>query len=164
MNDFTQLPRLSRRRNPSVNPDKEIWQPRWRCFCCQDSGIVRSPGLVIEDYNATEDLPVVCQKPGCLAGTHLIGRELDERFTAVICTKLDAISREDWKRTVEQKFANIQALTAQMKMPGSRDRTDNDEREIQLRKQEIEAISHEEWLHMATQYSGGDAEDSSITI
>lgn len=151
------LPKLQRLRNPKANQDKEIWKPSWHCFCCHDTGIVRRPELVIEDYNDVEDLAVVCQKPGCSAGAHLIGMELDERFTSAICATLDAICREDWQRTVEQKFANIQALAKKMQMSGTCARTANDDREVQQRKEEIESISHEQWLAMTNDYLGSDA-------
>ena len=115
------LPKLQRCKNPKATQDKEIWQPSWDCFCCHDTGLVIRPQLVIEDYHDIEDLPVICQKPGCDAGVHLKGRGLDERFSGKICATLDAICREDWQRTVERKFADIQVLAKKMQMSGTCD-------------------------------------------
>ena len=38
-----------------------------------------------------------------------------------------------------------------------RARTANDDREVQQRKEEIESISHEQWLAMTNDYLGSDA-------
>mgnify|MGYP004576908539 CR=1 FL=1 len=156
---------------PDKEPDveTEIWQPDWHCFCCHDSGIIvpHLAAMIIDGYDPDRDKLPRCVAPGCRSGSqydsdalrHSVSYQIDDET----CQELDAIERDDWKQTVERKFANIQALAAQMKMFGSRDgreppfghRTDNDEREIQQRKQEVEAISHEEWLEMSSQYLGG---------
>jgi hypothetical protein len=46
-----------------------------------------------------------------------------------------------------------------MTMPGRKDRNANDEREVQQRKAEIEAIPQEELLKMADQHEYGKGDD-----
>jgi predicted transcriptional regulator of viral defense system len=66
----------------------------------------------------------------------------DTRFIPSICKKLDLINRENWRNTVKEQV-NIRQVAQKLKMPGSVDRTENDNYRIQQRKQEIEQISHE---------------------
>lgn len=156
------------------NTDKEIWQPRWRCFCCHDTGTI-SPSLVqlvVPGYDFTKHKTVACQHPRCEPGRRFQGDlNYDQRFTAGICNSLDQINRDDWRKVVKTKFelaqrmkAENEALVDKLAMPGSRERSANDNREIQQRKQEVEAISHEDWLAMSSQSLGGEAEDSSIAM
>ncbi|WP_414552514.1 hypothetical protein [Anabaena sp. CCY 0017] len=135
---------------------KEIWQPSWRCFCCEDTGIVRSrlAAMVIHGYNSNRDRLPICQAPGCNAGVnwlHLEGN-IDMRLTAAICQELDRISREDWRQSTQQKFVNIQALSKKLAMPRSCERTEQDNREVQQRKAEIEATSSDQWAAMRNAY------------
>jgi hypothetical protein len=53
------------------NEDAEIWQPSWKCFCCQDRGIVQSHlvRLVIPDYNHSRDRLPICQSSECKQGS-----------------------------------------------------------------------------------------------
>lgn len=147
--------------------DAEIWFPSWKCFCCHDSGLVSPPlvRLVIPDYDNLRDRPPVCQR--CPLGDSRINPDIhDLRFTRKICDRLDRFERHDWTETVKTKqkrIVELKQLADKLAMPGSRDRTPNDNREVQQRKQEVEAISHEQWLDMATQ-SGGEEQDSSIVI
>ncbi|MCG6137625.1 MAG: hypothetical protein MET45_23820 [Nostoc sp. LLA-1] len=139
---------------------KEIWQPSWRCFCCEDRGIVRSrlAAMVIRGYNFDRDRLPICQAPGCKAGfnwLHLEGN-IDMRLTAAVCQELDRISRLDWRQTTQQKFINLKAISQKMAMPGSGERTEQDNREVQQRKAEIETISHEQWMTMRSTYLGVD--------
>jgi len=144
---------------------KEIWQPRWRCFCCQDTGKIQPNlvRLVIPDYNYDRDRLPICQN--CNLGHNWFHldqfRVIDQRISSQICKKLDAIAREDWRQTQERQFINIKALAKKLAMPGSGDRTDNDNREVQLQKAEIEAITHEQWMAMSNAYSRGDVEQQS---
>ncbi|WP_414530265.1 hypothetical protein [Nodularia chucula] len=139
---------------------KEVWQPSWRCFCCEDTGIVRSrlAAMVIRGYNSNRDRLPICQAPGCNAGVnwlHLEGN-IDMRLTAAICQELDRISREDWRQSTQQKFINIQALSKKLAMSGGCDRTEQDNREVQGRKAEVEAISPGKWAAMRNAYLGVD--------
>ncbi len=42
---------------PNEVEDKEIWQPRWHCFCCQDTGQIQAHlvRLIIPDYDPNRD-------------------------------------------------------------------------------------------------------------
>lgn len=148
MNPFDEpLPQLSRH---SVQPEKEtedpeIWFPDWKCFCCHDSGVV-VPILVrrvIPGYNDLFDRPPACQR--CSAGESCTNPDIhDLRFNRKICNQLDKIERDGWIQTAkanQQRIIDMKALADSMAMPGIRDRTANDEREIQQRKQEVEAIN-----------------------
>jgi hypothetical protein len=153
-----ELPPEPIRREDQPGYEKEIWQPSWECFCCEDSGIVRShlASMVIRGYDSKRDRIPICQAPGCSAGVnwlHLEGN-IDMRLTAAICQELDRINREDWQKTTERKFINLKSLSKKLAMPGTRDRTDNDNREVQQRKAEIEAISPEKWKGWKTAYLG----------
>lgn len=139
---------------------KEIWQPSWHCFCCEDTGIVRSrlAAIVIRGYDFNRDRLPICQAPGCNAGMkwlHLEGN-IDMRLTAAICQELDRISREDWQKTTQKNFVNLKSLSQKLAMPGSKERTEQDNREVQQRKAEVEAISHNQWMNMRKAYLDDD--------
>ena len=160
--NFPQLPREPIRPERSKpEAEKELWHPTWKCFCCQDTGKVQLHliRLVIPDYDHHQDKSVVCQNPQCQAGEMIRGNpNYDQRFTASICAKLDKFSREDWRLTQARKFVNIKALSEKIAMPGSCTRTENDNREVLLRKREIEAITHEQWMAMRSKYLGGESD------
>lgn len=84
-------------------------------------------------------------------GRDFLGSENhDQRFNRSICSELDKIERDNWTQTVRSKQKHIlelKKLALNRGMPGSRDRTANSEREVQQRKQEIEATSHEKWMY-----------------
>lgn len=160
------LPQLPRKAvHPQVEKqDKEIWRPSWKCFCCQDTGIVHLnlAKLVIPDYNWMRDCLPVCQSPKCDLGSrwlHLGNNNLDMRFTSVICQQLDMHEREVWNLTVKRKFINLQPVAKKRSMSGVEDRTENDNREIQQRKGEIEAITSEQWLAMKDEYQRGEKDE-----
>ena len=138
------LPKFERsplRPDKQADADNEIWFPDWNCFCCHDYGTVR-PALVqkvIPDHDSKLDKAVVCQR--CDAGIGMTADHYDQRFNRAICNQLAEIERQDWVDFAkgQQRSFNLDRLTKSMAMPGVRDRTANDEREIQLRKDEIEA-------------------------
>jgi hypothetical protein len=163
--NLPQLPRQLIRPEPETE-DAEIWHPEWKCFCCHDSGIVYAQlaRLVVPDYNYDHDRLPVCQSPGCQKGLHwmnLGSANLDMRFTLEICQQLDMQERTDWRLTVERQSIDIRSLALHMTMPkieyrdGRKERNPNDEREIQQRKTEIEAIPPEDWLRMGDEYKYG---------
>ncbi len=129
------LPQLPREpiRPELENSEHEIWQPSWRCFCCQDSGIVHPllVSLVIPNYDFNRDKSVVCRNPRCSAGADYSGDyNYDQRFTAVISSELDKVSRKDWENTVKNQFALIQQRTNDLvaqKSLRSRSRTSEEE-------------------------------------
>ncbi|PSB42699.1 hypothetical protein C7B80_26735 [Cyanosarcina cf. burmensis CCALA 770] len=109
--NIPQLPREPIRPELENPTDKEIWVPKWRCFCCRDTGLVglNLVRLAIPNYDQCRDKPVACQNPRCYAGSDYRGDpNYDQRFTVGICTELDKRSREDWQRTAESHFKAIQ--------------------------------------------------------
>ncbi|MBD2039691.1 hypothetical protein [Microcoleus sp. FACHB-672] len=143
------LPKLEpayNRRQDCPDYTEQIWQPNWRCFCCEDRGIVAASlaRLVIDGYNYERNLLPVCQRRGCYEANkweHLKD-DLDFRLTVEICGELDKISREDWKEVAKNNYRRIidfKTLTTRLTAPGVKDRTHNDEREIAIRKQESQA-------------------------
>ncbi|MCC5640863.1 hypothetical protein LC593_34565 [Nostoc sp. CHAB 5844] len=147
--------------------DKELWQPSWNCFCCQDTGKIQPSliRLVMPDYNYDRDrLPIcqLCTKSNDLFHLNEFG-VLDTRFDLYLCKKLDAIARDDWKRTTLHHFETVkkrvEKATGQIVHSlTTQNRTQNDNREVQQRKAEIEAISPKQWAVMRTAYLGEDDE------
>lgn len=88
--------------------EKEIWQPNWNCFCCQDTGRIQLLLVqrVIPDYDYDRDKIPVCQL--CNKGRdwlHLKDKGiLDTRISFDTCRKLDSLAREDWKHTTQMWF------------------------------------------------------------
>ncbi|MEA5507974.1 hypothetical protein VB735_33805 [Halotia wernerae UHCC 0503] len=129
--------------------DKEIWQPSWRCFCCQDTGQIQRHliELIIPDFDPNRDRIPVCQACNKFDNYHL--KEygvLDLRFDLYLCKKLDAISRADWKQITRQQFEvakkRVGLVTDEVAQAHSlrkSKRTQNDNREVQQHKAEIEA-------------------------
>ena len=128
------LPNLPRfpMRPEQEEPDQEIWQPSWSCYCCQDTGRVTAilATLVIQDYDPNCDRIPVCQRPGCRAGDQFIGQEfkgsVDMRLTTTVCQQLDAISREDWRNTLkanQKRFVDLNCVKSLRK----RSRTSSEE-------------------------------------
>ena len=125
-----QLPREPIRPEREQLPDdQEIWQPDWLCFCCQDSGTVTQnlSQLIIPDYDHHRDKLAACQHPRCEAGRSLRGdSNYDQRFSAEICTRLDAHSRSAWRDTVKAQQKRIVDLNC-VKSLRQRDRTSTEE-------------------------------------
>ncbi|BAZ33657.1 hypothetical protein NIES4074_61710 (plasmid) [Cylindrospermum sp. NIES-4074] len=151
---------------PEQEEDKELFYPSWQCFCCQDSGIVQQhlARLIMPKYSWNNDKWPACQN--CDAFNQRWGdaglQNFDTRFNLKICQKLDLISRDDWQQTVQRQI-DIRAIASasetiakKMTMPGSSDRTANDEREVQQRKQEAEAY---DWAAATTAYLGGGEDE-----
>ncbi len=138
-----ELPKLPRepirpeRENPEFS--QEIWQPHWRCFACHDSGIITLllTRLVISTYDKWRDKSVACQHPRCEAGKSFrCDPNYDQRFTAAICTELDRLSREDWRKSVLDRAQRIQEATlavASQKSLRVRERSPDEEQLIQER-------------------------------
>ncbi len=142
---------------PQPEEETEVFYPRWHCFCCQDSGLVRTGLLrqVMPNYDDNRDKWVACQNLGCnkfnqrWSGVPL--ENFDTRFLPAICQKLDLKSREDWRNTVQHQV-DIGALAMKLAMPGTKERTENDHREVQQRLVEVEAMSHEQRMVMKDAY------------
>ncbi len=144
--------------NPQSEEEKEIFYPKWNCFCCQDKGFVQAhlAKLIIIDYDYNQDRNIACQNPSCGKFKEIWDQidiaNFDTRFLPAICQKLDFFSREDWRKTV-QRQVDIRSLAKTMAMPGVPDRTDNENREIQERKKEVENF---DWEAASTAYLGSE--------
>ena len=142
--------------------ERELWQPRWKCFCCRDSGLVQLQlvRLVVFGYDHRADKPVVCRNSRCEAGEiYRSDPNYDQRFSALICAELDRISREDWQRTVLTKLEQIQQRvkdTAKQKSFRRRDRSGLEELEAQRRHEEILNADPEALRAMVRAYLGDD--------
>ncbi|MBH8564447.1 hypothetical protein I8748_20055 [Nostoc sp. CENA67] len=161
--DFPQFEALPVR--PEEIGDKEIWQPSWKCFCCQDTGKVQNHlvKLVIPDYDYDRDRLPICQL--CGEGDKLYHLTefgvIDTRFETLLCKKLDTLARKEWSKATQEQFAiakkKVQLATDETAKSHSlrrSDRTHNDNREVQQRKAEIEAISSHKWEQMREEYLG----------
>jgi hypothetical protein len=167
MTDFPQFEPLTVR--PEEEKDKEIWQPSWNCFCCQDTGKVQAHlvRLIMPSYNYDRDRLPICQL--CSCGDKLYHLTefgvIDTRFEMMLCKKLDKVAREEWRNATQEQFAiakkRIELATDEFSQNHTltkKNRTQNDEREVQQRKQEVEAISPNQWAAMRKAYLGGDDE------
>ncbi|WP_229490646.1 hypothetical protein [Nostoc favosum] len=119
-------------------------------------------------YNSSLDRNPVCQAPGCNEGANWLHlkRNIDMRFTAAICQELDRINREHWRQATQQQFERYKkqldiatGAIAQSHSLAISNRTSNDDREVQQRKAEIEAISPEQWGAMNKAYLVGKKDE-----
>lgn len=151
--------------NPQLDEEKEIFYPKWKCFCCEDSGFVQNRliRMIIPEYDYNQDKNVACQNPSCKKFNEMWGHinieNFDTRFLPTICQKLDLFSREDWHNSVQHQI-DVRSLAKKMAISGTVDRTENNNREVQKRKKEIESISHEQWMAIRKEYLLGKQEDS----
>jgi len=167
------LPRTPMRPEKESDAEIEIWQPTWKCFCCHDSGIVVShlAAMIIEGFDFKRDKLPRCQNPGCNSGCHWdsdnITHCVDYRLTPGICQELDATEREAWRETLLMQHRNLKArlnqlkeqeqkLTQKMKMPGTCDRTANDNREAAIRHEEIKNADPNKLVSAAHKFLGDD--------
>jgi len=131
MMEFPQMDPIVARPEDEPGFEREIWQPRWNCFCCQDTGIVRSHlvKLVMKDFDWNIHKLPVCRNPKCNAAppfSEKVAHMLDCRLSATLCQQLDEFSREDWKQTIQVQFETIQQL-AQAKSLRKHPRTPEEE-------------------------------------
>jgi len=159
--NIEKLPRSPMRREDEPGYEKEIWQPKWDCFCCHDTGIIKPhlASLVIDGYDFNRDQFPRCVNPGCKAGSDWDSTQLthccDYRITAATCQKLDAIERENWRETVRLRQINIQTLAHQMSMR-QRARTPIEEMESQRRHEEVCNADPKKLRAMAQAYLGDE--------
>lgn len=159
-----ELPRFDRMpvEPPQQLEDKEMFYPKWSCFCCQDYGVVHNDLVkrVIPGYQKYKDKLPICQRSGCNAfkkkfGANVGIENLDTRFSPELCQKLDLIERQNWQDTVETQRINRKLKEAynKVKMSGCQDRTENQNQEVEQRKQEIENY---DWAGASKAYLGDD--------
>lgn len=164
--NIKKLPRNPMRREDEPGYEKEIWQPGWKCFCCHDTGIIYNAlaALVIDGYDPDCDKFPRCVNPGCKAGSdwdsETLTGSVDYRISAATCQKLDAIERENWRRTIESKFEQVQNRVKDtaigMSMLRRRDRTSEQELLAQRKHEEMCNTDPQKLREMAEIYLGND--------
>jgi hypothetical protein len=154
MINLPKLPRsILRDENKPEYAGRPLWQPRWKCFCCHDSGIVNPhlAALVVSGYDPDQDKIPLCQNPHCNAGDRFLHSQeleasLDMRFTSTICQQLDAFHREDWRQCTQQQFErviNIQEIARSCSMRKG-DRTSSETMLADQKHQEVLARMEDE--------------------
>ena len=106
--DFEKLKPIPLRPECEPNYNKQVWQPNWYCFCCQDTGFVleRLAAYVIEGYTLGQHKIARCRASKCQAEigeTLEASGSLDNRLTREICDYLDNLEREEWALTLKRK-------------------------------------------------------------
>lgn len=136
---------------PPMPADKEVWQPTWDCFCCQDTGKI-VPHLVykiIPDFDYNSDRLPICQN--CNKGHDWLHLKefgvVDLRISVVTCKKLHEFARHDWRQTIERQIqARLKIDEAVTKISSSQNLRQRDgvaARPVGLRTPEESAIAHE---------------------
>lgn len=135
--------------NPQLEQDidQELWQPDWKCFCCHDTGLILEHLVrrLAPEYDGTKHKRVVCQNSGCEAGdTHCTCCH-NHQVLPSICQDLDKQERQDWRETLfkqskqmQERSLDLAAIAKAKTMPGSRGRNANDDREIEIHKDNAE--------------------------
>jgi hypothetical protein len=164
--ELPSLPRQPLRPDKEKSPeDREIWQPSWKCYCCQDTGLVASllVRLVIVDYSHQKDKSVVCKNPNCELGNRYVNdNNYDQRFTSAVCVKLDAISREDWRNTAkiqQERIKEFKKRTKELALKmnlRSRDRTPEEEELARRKHEEVLNADPEQLWKEARDYLGDE--------
>lgn len=54
---------ITMRRQLKIQPE----EMGYRCLCCYDDGLIRTPELLLPDYDPSSDVPLVCNRNGCEA-------------------------------------------------------------------------------------------------
>jgi len=113
--NFPPIPRPSCHKPAPQENGFEI--PNWKCFCCQDTGIVRAPVIrrhIDRTYNPNpgDDDPLI----ECACGqTPAIGRAyIKSIFSREHCRELDRLTREEWLET-GRNFAQQQERLAALR-------------------------------------------------
>lgn len=119
--------------------ERKVFFPKWSCFCCEDSGIVRShlARLVMPNYNPRRDKLPQCNNCKAILERPNLSKYgiLDNRFSIKLCAKLDKKSREDWasfaknqqRNAIAQKAQQAAIELAQSKSLRKRDRTPSED-------------------------------------
>lgn len=126
-----QFPREPIRSSEKISTDRELWQPNWNCFCCEDTGFINTSLVrqVIPDYEpSTDRLPIclTCTKAEwAMSADQRVSQTLDWRFDAALCRQLDRTNRQWWRETAREWYKQrlgLSGLTEQMNLR-QRDRT-----------------------------------------
>lgn len=164
--NIEKLPPLPMRKEDEIaSGEKELWQPRWDCFCCADTGIVRPhlAALALDGYDPKRHKFPRCVSPGCKAGSEWDGEALrasvDYRISSLTCQKLDAIEREGWRQAIKttleaiHKKKSIETLAKEKSLRKS-DRTPSEHESAQLRHELASNADPQKLRAMAAEYLG----------
>ena len=135
------------RREDEPGYQREIWQPDWQCFCCEDTGeAIHAARRLIEGYDGCKHKLAVCQNPHCEAGRKLgaskaLQGSLDWRLGEEICAEVDLEQRQMWREEVQRQRQKPEKLEIDVSQIGfnlrGRSRTPTEEMEAQRRHQAI---------------------------
>lgn len=99
--------------------ERSVWQPGWKCFCCEDTGIAKwAIYLFMTGYESGKSKIPLCQNPGCQVGKDLgaspsVAHSLDWRLEPSLCQEADLWNREQWRewaRNKQQQLKNKEYL------------------------------------------------------
>ena len=160
---FKKLPRVPMRREDEPGFELEIWQPSWKCFCCQDTGIVSQhlASLVIEGYCHGVDRLPRCLAPGCEAGSHYdsnaLAPSVDYRIDAATCQQLDLTERDVWRKDTQARSRKAREKTIELARQKSLRKRDRTCREEQLALDRHRLVAEEDWglvAHASAEWEG----------
>lgn len=144
MKERKKLPPIPMRKEDEPDYDPEIWQPSWKCFCCEDTGIAKNAAeMFIEGYQSGKHKLPVCQYPGCEAGVKFgqvpdLQYSLDWRLEAWMCEEADSSTRERWRKWAHQQRQKRQELKIDLSTIGKNlrqhSRTSSEEMEAQQKQ------------------------------
>ena len=82
MEDF-KLSRAYLRPETEPGYEREAWRPTWKCFCCQDSGLIKEHLVktVIDGYNPNTDKLVRCNATDCEGRKKYDGEDIVSTFS-----------------------------------------------------------------------------------
>ena len=116
MKEQQKLPPLPLRKEDDPNYQPQIWQPSWKCFCCEDTGIAKNAArMFIENYQSGQHKYPVCQNPGCEAGVKFgqvpdLQLSLDWRLKEWMCIEADQETRKMWREWAIERQQKRQKL------------------------------------------------------
>ena len=131
---FEKLPALKSR--ATADEEREIWKPHWNCFCCHDSGFIVRSELVIANPNPNDPDPL-CNRRGCGVASGYRSQGFDDRISAEVCQQIHEWEIQGWAIYSHQKW--LQAKDKIDSLCQGSNRSDNDEREIKICKENAQA-------------------------
>ena len=93
---------------PARKQDREMWSPRWQCYCCHDTGLVPSSHHLAELVGENYPYAVRCNASGCSAGREF-GQEVDTRAPADWCDEVARRVRADWQEWLKDRHERQKA-------------------------------------------------------
>ncbi|BDA71515.1 hypothetical protein CAL7716_056810 [Calothrix sp. PCC 7716] len=105
------LPQIVRRESlPSPEGEEIFTLPRWNCFCCRDTGIVRYhlAKYAIRDYDPKRDANPICQRCGLGSRWMHLKGNIDMQISKDTCEKLDTWDRKNWEESLQDLLENNQ--------------------------------------------------------